>query len=61
MKLNEIEVTQQIKAWCEQGNNHCPNDIMVSSFVREIIPYLESLENRLDKIERRISTGGRKG
>jgi hypothetical protein len=56
MKLSEIQIVQKIKQWCENGNNHCPNENEVSQFVREIIPYLEKLEERLDKLETDKST-----
>lgn len=56
MKLSDIEIVKQIKKWCSEGYNHCPNEINVSMFVREVIPYLENLEERISRIETHINT-----
>lgn len=50
-KVNEITIVQTIKEWSSKGPNHCPGDAETSRFVREIIPYLEQLENRIKALE----------
>lgn len=54
MKINEIKIVETIKEWTSQGKNHCPNDHNVSIFVREIIPYIEQLEKRVEELEQII-------
>lgn len=53
-RLSEIQIVQRIKENAEKG--YYPHDGDVAQFVREIIPYLEALEQRLDKIERKVRT-----
>lgn len=53
-KLSEIQIVKQIKEYAEKG--YYPHDGDVAEFVREIITYLENLEKRLDKIERKVRT-----
>lgn len=49
--LSDMSIVKTIKDWAVQGVNNCPNDADTSKFVREIIPYLESLELRISLVE----------
>ena len=54
MKITEIPSVQQIEDWTKQRANHCLNDIQVSQFVRDVIPYLKELEWKVRYLEQRM-------
>lgn len=50
-KLSDLHSVQAIKDWTSQGDNHVPNEDGMARFVRDIIPYIEHLEKRIELLE----------
>ena len=49
------KIKKVITDWTSKAKTHYPNDDDVAEFVREVIPYLDSLEARISALEKRKS------